>query len=134
MLINPTNGASYTGTIVQTQQVASSGCGPSRPAAGWCRRRRPGFSEFVTPDGDVVDRTAVSERAVIRHVVALRTGRTWYVSLGDGPWIVLVALTLAAALVLAGLDRRQRRFGPDPGRTGDRDPDQDAPDVVATGR
>jgi hypothetical protein len=82
----------------------------------------------------VLDRTSVSERAVVRHVVPLRTGRTWYVSLGDGPWIVLVALTLAASLVLAGLDRRQRRLGPDPGRTGDRHPDRDAPDVVATGR
>ena len=125
VLINPTNGASYTGTIVQTQQVASSRL-RAVETGRWVVQAAPtGFSEFVTPDGDVIDRTAVGERAVIRHVVPLRTGRTWYVSLGDGPWIVLVAVTLAAALVLTALDRRrQRRLRPDPGRTGDRDPDR----------
>ena len=60
--------------------------GRSRPAAGSCRWRRRGSRAFVTPDGDVIDRTAVGERAVIRHAVELRTGRTWYVSLGDGPF------------------------------------------------
>jgi apolipoprotein N-acyltransferase len=135
VLINPTNGASYTGTIVQTQQVASSRLRAVETGRWLVQAAPTGFSEFVTPDGDVIDRTGVGERAVIRHVVPLRTGRTWYVSLGDGPWIVLVALTLAAAIVLTAIDRRrQRRFGPDPGGTGDQDPDQNAADVLATGR
>jgi apolipoprotein N-acyltransferase len=135
VLINPTNGASYTGTIVQTQQVASSRLRAVETGRWLVQAAPTGFSEFVTPDGDVIDRTAVGERAVIRHVVPLRSGRTWYVSLGDGPWIVLVAVTLAAALLLTALDRRrQARLGPDPGRTGDQGPDQNAPDVVATGR
>ena len=135
VLINPTNGASYTGTIVQTQQVASSRLRAVETGRWLVQAAPTGFSEFVTPDGEVIDRTSVSERAVIRHVVPLRTGRTWYVSLGDGPWIVVVALTLAAAVALAAVDRRrQHRLGPDPGRTVDRDPDQNAPDAVATGR
>jgi apolipoprotein N-acyltransferase len=135
VLINPTNGASYTGTIVQTQQVASSRLRAVETGRWLVQAAPTGFSEFVTPDGEVIDRTSVSERAVIRHVIPLRSGHTWYVSLGDGPWIVLVALTLAAALVLTALDRRhRRRFGPDPGRTGDQDPDQDASAALATGR
>ncbi len=134
-LINPTNGASYTGTILQTQQVASSRLRAVETGRWLVQAAPTGFSEFVTPDGEVIDRTSVSEQAVIRHVVPLRTGRTWYVSLGDGPWIVLVALTLAAAVVLTAVDRRrQQRLGPDPGRTGDHDPDQNASRVVATGR
>ena len=92
VILNPTNGASYTGTIVQTQQVASSRL-RAIETGRWVVQASPtGFSEFVTPDGDVIDRTAVSERAVIRHDVELRTGDTWYVRLGDRPFIVLLVL------------------------------------------
>ena len=113
-LLNPTNGASYTGTIVQTQQVASSRL-RAIETGRWVVQAAPtGFSEFVTPDGDVIDRTAVSEQAVIRHEIELRTGRTWYVTLGDRPWIVALAGVLIApgscpssAGRRAG-DRRQR--------------------------
>jgi apolipoprotein N-acyltransferase len=100
-LLNPTNGASYTGTIVQTQQVASSRL-RAIETGRWVVQAAPtGFSEFVTPDGDVIDRTAVSEQAVIRHEIELRTGRTWYVTLGDRPWIVALALVLIASWVLS---------------------------------
>ena len=100
-LINPTNGASYTGTIVQTQQVASSRL-RAIETGRWVVQAAPtGFSEFVTPDGDVIDRTAVSEQAVIRHEIELRTGRTWYVTLGDAPWIVALLTLLIAAWLLS---------------------------------
>ncbi len=100
-LLNPTNGASYTGTIVQTQQVASSRL-RAIETGRWVAQASPtGFSEFVTPDGDVIDRTAVSEQAVIRHQIELRTGRTWYVTLGDAPWIVALLGLLAAAWLLS---------------------------------
>ena len=65
-----------------------------------------GFSEIVTPDGDVIDRTAVSERAIVRGTVELRTGRTWYVNLGDAPFIA------ALVLVFAGLVGRQASTAP----------------------
>ena len=52
-LLNPTNGASYTGTIVQSQQVASSRL-RAIETGRWVVQAAPtGFSEFVTPDGDV---------------------------------------------------------------------------------
>jgi apolipoprotein N-acyltransferase len=105
-LINPTNGASYTGTILQTQQVASSRLRAVETGRWLVQAAPTGFSEFVTSDGDVIDRTAVSERKVIRHVIQLRDGRTWYVSLGDAPWIVALALTLAASWILTTIDRR----------------------------
>ena len=122
VLVNPTNGASYTGTIVQTQQVASSRL-RAIETGRWVVQAAPtGFSAFVTPDGEVIERTGVSEQAVIRHVVERRTGRTWYVTLGDGPFIVAVAATLLTALWLAR-------------RTGDREPegeDVERPDPVAS--
>jgi apolipoprotein N-acyltransferase len=104
-LLNPTNGASYTGTIVQTQQVASSRLRAVETGRWLVQAAPTGFSEFVTPDGEVLDRTSVGERDVIRHVIPLRTGNTWYVSLGDAPWVVLVGLTLIASWILTAIDR-----------------------------
>ena len=105
VILNPTNGASYTGTILQTQQVASSRL-RAIETGRWVVQAAPtGFSEFVTPTATSSTARAVSEQAVIRHEVELRTGRTWYVNLGDAPWIVLLLLALAASWVLTLLDR-----------------------------
>jgi apolipoprotein N-acyltransferase len=108
VLLNPTNGASYTGTIVQTQQVASSRLRAIETGRWLVQASPTGFSEFVTPDGDVIDRTAVSERAVIRHRVELRSGETWYVRLGDRPVIALLVLAFASVWWLAARARPDR--------------------------
>jgi apolipoprotein N-acyltransferase len=111
VLVNPTNGASYTGTIVQTQQVASSRLRAIETGRWLVQAAPTGFSEFVTPDGDVIARTAVGEQAVIRQEVELRTGRTWYVTLGDAPFIVAIALTLLTVWVVG---RRRTAGSPTP--------------------
>ena len=80
-----------------------------------------GFSELVTPDGDVIDRTAVSERAIVRGTVELRTGRTWYVNLGDAP--IIAALVLVFAVVGGRAEVRLRPSAPSgDGRTAARRP------------
>ena len=56
-----------------------------------------GFSAFVSPDGDVYDRTGISETKVITRDVPLRAGTTWYLRLGDKPFAALAALVLLAA-------------------------------------
>lgn len=97
MIMNPTNGSSYTGTVLQTQQVASSRL-RAVETGRWVAQAAPtGFSAFVSDEGEVFDRTAVSERAVISHEVPLRTGRTWYVALGPGLFWGLIALALAGS-------------------------------------
>ncbi|HEY4377845.1 MAG TPA: nitrilase-related carbon-nitrogen hydrolase, partial [Acidimicrobiales bacterium] len=103
LLINPTNGSTYTGTSVQTQQVASSRLRAIETGRWEVQISPTGFSEFVTPSGKVLERTSVSEQAVRVHRVALRTGRTWYVDWGDNP-----ARVVGLLLLLAGwaLDRR----------------------------
>ncbi len=122
VIVNPTNGASYTGTIVQTQQIASSRL-RAIETGRWVVQAAPtGFSAFVTPDGEVIDRTAVSERAVIRHEVERRTGRTWYVTLGDGPFLVALAVTLLVTLWVA---RRNGHHEPE-------SDDVERPDPVAS--
>ncbi len=107
LLYNPTNGSTYTGTFVQTQQLASTRL-RAIETGRWAVQVAPtGFSAFVSPEGRVHQRTATSEQAVrVRRDVPLRTGQTWYVRWGDLPGRVV-----AVALVGGGwaLDRRRRR-------------------------
>jgi apolipoprotein N-acyltransferase len=102
VVLNPTNGASYTGTILQTQQVAASRLRAIETGRHLVQVAPTGFSAFVGPDGSVRDRTGVSERTVIVRDVPLRTGRTIYSRTGDLPWI---AAMVGAA---AWLSRRRR--------------------------
>ena len=100
LVLNPTNGASYTGTIVQTQQVASSRL-RAIETGRWVVQAAPtGFTAFVAPDGEVVERSGQREQIVITRDVALRTGETWYVRLSDRPFVVVLLVLLAAAVVL----------------------------------
>jgi apolipoprotein N-acyltransferase len=102
VIVNPTNGASYTGTVVQTQQVASSRL-RAVETGRWVVQAAPtGFSAFVSPSGEVNQRTAVSERAVITREIDLRSGSTWYVTLGDRPWIFAVAVVFLVAAWFGG--------------------------------
>lgn len=108
VIVNPTNGASYTGTIVQTQQVASSRL-RAIETGRWVVQAAPtGFSAFVAPDGRLLDRTAVSEQAVIRRRVELRDGRTWYSRLGDAVAIIAAAVVLTASMAIPVAGRRRR--------------------------
>ncbi len=107
MLVNPTNGSSYTGTILQTQQIASSRL-RAVETGRWVVQVSPtGFSAFVSPDGVVFDRTGVSERRVIVREISLREGRTIYSYIGDQPILILATATLLSLLLLG----RRRRDG-----------------------
>jgi apolipoprotein N-acyltransferase len=95
VLLNPTNGASYEGTQVQTQQVASSRM-RAIETGRWVLQAAPtGFSAVVTSEGEVLQRTGVSERAIIYDTVPLRDGETLYVRYGDLPALVFALLSLA---------------------------------------
>jgi len=110
-IINPTNGASYTGTIVQTQQVASSRL-RAIETGRWVVQVSPtGFTAFVAPDGTVVERSRQREQIVITRDIELRTGTTWYTSLGDAPFI-LALLLVGAASVWFGRRDAARRLPP----------------------
>lgn len=93
-IVNPTNGSSYTWTILQTQQVAASRL-RAREQHRWVVQVAPtGFSAFVSPDGQVLDRTSISERAVVERTIALKTGRTPYSRLGNSAYIWALILGL----------------------------------------
>lgn len=109
LLINPTNGASYTWTILQGQQVASSRLRAVEQGRWVVQVAPTGFSAFVSPDGDVFDRTGVSEQAVIIRDLPLRSGTTWYHTLTDWPWVA------ALVILLAGAHAARRRATPPAG-------------------
>ena len=99
VLLNPTNGASYWLTIVQTQQIASSRL-RALETGRWVVQSAPtGFSAFIDPDGNVHQRTAVSERKVIQTPVELRTGQTLATRAGPWPMIALAVAVLLAAWI-----------------------------------
>jgi apolipoprotein N-acyltransferase len=103
ILVNPTNGASYTGTILQTQQVASSRL-RAVETGRWVVQASPtGFTAFVSPDGTVVQRSGVSEQVVLVNEVTRRTGLTWYMRAGDGPVVAALALLLAVVIATTAL-------------------------------
>ncbi len=96
-ILNPTNGSSYTGTILQTQQIASSRL-RAIETGRWVVQVSPtGFSAFVSPDGDVFERTAVSEQKVVIRTIAVDLGS----------YVVLAARRRRVGV--AGTDRSARR-------------------------
>ena len=101
LLVNPTNGSSYTGTVLQTQQIASSRL-RALETGRWLVQVSPtGFSAFISPSGQVFNRTGISEQRVITREVQLRSGRTIYSHLGDMP-LVLIMIASLLALLIAG--------------------------------
>ena len=106
VLVNPTNGSSYTGTILQTQQIASSRLRAIENGRWLVQVSPTGFSAFISPTGEVFDRTGVSEKRVLERTINLRTGRTLYSNLGDLPFIVLMVAILGSLSFIA----RKRRL------------------------
>jgi len=97
VLLNPTNGSSYWLTILQSQQVASSRL-RAIETDRWVLQAAPtGFSAVVDPDGNVLDRTAVSEQAVLYATIDLRTGRTLAVRWGVWPTLLASLAVMAWA-------------------------------------
>ena len=105
ILVNPTNGSSYTGTILQTQQIASSRLRAIENGRWLVQVSPTGFSAFISPTGEVFDRTGVSEQRVLERTINLRSGRTLYSNLGDLPFIVVMVAVLASLAFIA----RKRR-------------------------
>ena len=85
---------------MQTQQIASSRL-RALETGRWLVQVSPtGFSAFVSPSGQVFDRTGVSEQHVITREVQLRSGRTNYSYLGDLPFILIMSASLIALLIV----------------------------------
>ena len=95
IVLNPTNGSSYWLTIVQSQQVASSRLRAMETDRYVLQAAPTGFTAVIAPNGNVLERTAVSERRVIHADVELREGKTLPVRLGPWPALGIALITFA---------------------------------------
>jgi apolipoprotein N-acyltransferase len=101
ILLNPTNGSSYWLTEVQSQQVASSRLRAIENDR-WVLQAAPtGFSAIINPTGGLIERTGISERAVLEHEVGARSGDTIATRIGPNPMVGVSALLVALAWWLA---------------------------------
>ena len=97
LVLNPTNGSSFTGTIVQTQQVASSRM-RAIETGRWVAQVAPtGFTAVIDDEGNVLERSRIGERTVIQRELELREGLTIYTRYGT-----LAAVALSVLLIAAG--------------------------------
>jgi apolipoprotein N-acyltransferase len=107
LVLNPTNGSSFTGTLVQTQQVASSRM-RALESDRWVLQVAPtGFSAVIGPDGRVHQRSAVSEQRVLYDTVELRRGTTLATRLGLAPALAVAIASLALGWFVAGPPQRR---------------------------
>lgn len=109
MLMGPTNGSSYWLTQVQSQQVASSRL-RAVETGRWVTQVAPtGFTALVTPEGEVIERTAVGEQRVVQGELELRSGDTWATTVGPSAMLVLVPVAYLGAW---WIERRSRLHRP----------------------
>ncbi len=96
ILINPTNGSSFWLTILQSQQVASSRL-RAQETGRWVLQAAPtGFSGIIDPDGNVLERTGISEQRVLYGTVERREGVTLATRLGATPMLILALIAFTA--------------------------------------
>jgi len=94
ILTNPTNGASYWLTQVQTQQVAANQLHAIENDR-WVLQVAPtGLSAIIDPNGDVVQRSDVSEQIVLQQKVEMRSSRTLASKYGFWPVAVYAIFAL----------------------------------------
>lgn len=97
-IINPTNGSSYTWTILQTQQIAASQLRAREQGRDVVQISPTGFSAFIESSGVVHERTSISEQQVVERSIQLRSGRTVYSRFGNAVyiWALLIAFAWLA--------------------------------------
>ena len=99
ILLNPTNGASYTGTLLQTQQINASRL-RALETGRWVAQVAPtGYTAFIDDTGHLVQRSRISESKVLQMGVRKRAGNTIYVRIGDRPVVALALLLIAIGLI-----------------------------------
>ena len=102
VVLNPTNGSSYTGEILQQQQVATSQLRALESGRFVVQAATTGYSLIVDADGRVLQRIPIGQQAVIFADVPLRSGQTLYsrfgyAQFGDLP-IVVVLIAFVAGM------------------------------------
>ena len=105
LLLNPTNGSSYTGTVLQTQQLATNSLRARETSRWTLQAATTGFSAVISPQGELKRRLGIGDANTLIVDVPLHSGRTLYSRLGDAPIIIALLLTL---FLLRSINKRTK--------------------------
>jgi apolipoprotein N-acyltransferase len=106
LLIVPTNTSSYATAQVPSQEVAADAVQAVETGRNLVQAAPTGYSSVVDQRGQVLQRSVLGRRQVLRATVPLRRGFTVYDHLGDLPFLIA-----AVAALGAGWLRQRRRRG-----------------------
>jgi apolipoprotein N-acyltransferase len=106
VLLNPTNGSSYTGTVLQTQQLATNSLRARETGRWTLQAATTGFSAVISPDGELTGRLNIGDAQTLIVDVPLHSGRTFYSRIGDE--LIIAALLLA--LIAIQLTKRRAKI------------------------
>ena len=100
VLLVPTNAASFSTSQVPTQELAAAQL-RAVESGRWLAQAGPtGYSGIIEPDGDIVRRSHLGAREIIRGQLRARHGTTLFQRWGDVPLAVLAALGVLAGLAI----------------------------------
>lgn len=119
VVLNPTNGSSYWLTIVQSQQVASSRLRALETDRYVVQAAPTGFSAVVSPDGEVLARSRVSDPWLHVATVQRRSGSTLATRYGNLPVLALGLALVGAGWIRARSQQGRRGTVDGPGGDGD---------------
>ena len=109
ILTNPTNGASYWLSQVQTQQIASSTLRAVESGRWMIQAAPTGMSAIIDPNGNVVARSGIGESVALQATVEMREGLTLAMVWGEVP--VILGSILCCFLAWRANGRAQREIG-----------------------
>jgi apolipoprotein N-acyltransferase len=106
VVLVPTNASSYRDEQIPAQEVAVARL-RALETGRWVVQAAPtGYSAVIDHRGRVIEQGGLGGAEVLTAGVDLRTGHTWFVSLGSAPWAVLALL----ALILSKVEWLRTRF------------------------
>jgi len=109
LILVPTNTSSYSSAQGPTQEIAASRLQAIEEGRDLLQAAPTGYSAVIDNRGDVLQRTQLSVRAVLRTTVPLRVGATLYERFGDLPTVVAVLCAVITGWAVALVERRRDR-------------------------
>lgn len=108
LLVVPTDTASYTSSLVPTQEVAADRLRAVEEGRDLVQASPTGYDTMVDARGQVLARSRLGGQQVIEGTLSRRGGRTLYSLAGDLPELALGGAMLVAAWALTVATRRRR--------------------------
>ena len=101
VVLVPTNASSYRDAQIPAQEVAVARL-RAIESGRWVVQAAPtGYSAVIDHRGRVRARSGLGGAEVLQAQADLRTGRTPFVTLGDGPWLGMAGLVLLLSMMKA---------------------------------